>query len=292
MATEKILLVDNSPGFRDSVRDFLEHHGYRVITASDPVSAKAMMESELPLLAVIDVRLVDDTDDKDVSGLTLAKQTDPSIPKIILTGFPTYQAVREALGPSLDGLSAAVGFVAKDEGLRKLLAAIRLAGVRLNSRFEANLLKGLKVRALVALSNRMDEIGATESARRIQESADSTLRELVKSRDRENKSALQRRLIGMIGITTVFWLIAAAFVAILFDAVKPTLLSLAAGSVAGAIAVLFFRRENEARRRVCELDEELREVESQRGLIDDILELRSPSRQRPHMLEEKGHDAD
>jgi two-component system nitrogen regulation response regulator NtrX len=127
MNAGKILLVDNEPNYRDMVCQFLEDQGYEVIMASNPASAAELMKAERPALAVIDIRLLDDSDDKDETGLALAKQTDPSIPKIILTAFPNYQAVREAMKPSLDGLPAAVSFVAKQEGLYKLLEAIRLA---------------------------------------------------------------------------------------------------------------------------------------------------------------------
>jgi DNA-binding NtrC family response regulator len=123
----KILLVDNEPNYRDTVCQFLEDQGYEVITASDPASAAGLMKTEALALAVIDIRLLDDSDEKDETGLALAKQTDPSIPKIILTAFPNYQAVREAMKPALEGLPAAVGFVAKQEGLYKLLEAVKSA---------------------------------------------------------------------------------------------------------------------------------------------------------------------
>jgi two-component system NtrC family response regulator len=127
MNAGKILLVDNEPNYRDTVCQFLEDQGYEVLVASNPASAAELMKAERPALAVIDIRLLDNTDEKDETGLALAKQTDPSIPKIILTAFPNYQAVREAMKPSLDGLPAAVSFVAKQEGLYKLLEVIRLA---------------------------------------------------------------------------------------------------------------------------------------------------------------------
>lgn len=46
------------------------------------------------------------------------------IPKIILTGHPSYTAVREALGPVLDGLPPAVDFLYKHEGLEAMQRAI------------------------------------------------------------------------------------------------------------------------------------------------------------------------
>jgi predicted nucleotide-binding protein len=46
------------------------------------------------------------------------------VPKIILTGFPSYEYVREALRPRLGGLPAAADFVIKQDGPGAMLAAI------------------------------------------------------------------------------------------------------------------------------------------------------------------------
>lgn len=112
-----ILLVDNDADFLDTRREYLENAGHRVLTADSLEQARKKLADEFVHLALLDIRMVDDDDDRDTSGLTLAK--DPayrSVPKIMLTGFPTYQAVREALGPALDGLPPAVAFLAKQEG--------------------------------------------------------------------------------------------------------------------------------------------------------------------------------
>jgi DNA-binding NtrC family response regulator len=126
MSKRTILFADNDPDFLDTRREFLEKEGYRVIPATDPTEARRLLEKGGIDLAVLDVRLVNDDDEKDTSGLTLAK--DPAyrpVPKIILTNFPTYQAVREALSPALDGLPPAVDFLDKREGPDALIAAIR-----------------------------------------------------------------------------------------------------------------------------------------------------------------------
>lgn len=269
MKAEKILLVENDPGYRDSVREFLEYHGYEVLVASDPDSAKAMMESDAPSRAVIDIRLLDNTDEKDESGLTLAKETDPSIPKIIMTDFPTYQAAREALKPSFNGLPAAVGFVAKTEGLYKLLAAIQLAGAHLNPRLEAHLLKSLGVRALVAIVSRMDEIGPAELARFYQESSEAAIRELCEQIKLVARQASKLHEGGKVCGWGAFALVLTAFMA---GALKPgaTAPVSAAAAAAGALSKIagafFYRRESEALKRLSALNEELRQVERERYL--------------------------
>ncbi|MGH9842419.1 MAG: response regulator [Blastocatellia bacterium] len=159
MNSEKILLVENNSTYCDSVKKFLEQYGYQVITADAPEPALEILPRESPKAAVIDVRLRDDADEKDVSGILLAKEIDSAVPVIILTDYPTYEAVREAMAPTLDGHPPAVGFVAKQEGLYKLLSAIQLALARLNRSFEKKLLEAFDAPGLFDLQKRVVEFG-------------------------------------------------------------------------------------------------------------------------------------
>ena len=127
MAKATILLADNDLDFLKTRSEFLKQNGYNIITALDPIDAQRAIEQGKADLAILDLRLINDDDEKDLSGLGLAKESDSSIPKIILTRFPTVEAVREALGPALDGLPPAVDFVAKQEGPQVLLTAVRKA---------------------------------------------------------------------------------------------------------------------------------------------------------------------
>lgn len=122
-----ILFADNTPAFLKIRSEFLESKGYRVIPAANPAEARKLLEQGGIDLAILDIRLQDDDDDKDISGLTLAKETVPAIPKIILTAYSTVDAVREALRPQLDGLPAATEFVDKYEGTDALIQAIHRA---------------------------------------------------------------------------------------------------------------------------------------------------------------------
>jgi CheY-like chemotaxis protein len=134
MAKPIILFADNDQDFLETRTEFLEKEGYYVIPATDPTQALRVLERGEIDLAILDIRLRDDDDEKDTSGLTLAKEkTVRLVPKIILTGFPSVEAVREALKPQLDGLPAAVEFLSKEEGPDVLVWAVRRAlgpGVR------------------------------------------------------------------------------------------------------------------------------------------------------------------
>ena len=127
MARIRILFTEDDSDFLKVRAEFLERKGYQVIPATTPDEAKRILKQEQVDLAILDLRLMDDADEKDISGLILAKETARLIPKIILTSYPTYESVREALAPDLQDLPPAVAFVAKQEGPEALLAAIRRA---------------------------------------------------------------------------------------------------------------------------------------------------------------------
>lgn len=134
MTGATILFVDNDEEFLQTWREFLEQDGYQVFPAFDSVEAEVILDKRQIDLVILDIRLVNNDDKEDFSGLNLAKRIALAVPKIILTRFPTWIAVREALGSQLDGLSPAIDFVAKQDGPQALLTAIRKV-LKFKSRF-------------------------------------------------------------------------------------------------------------------------------------------------------------
>ena len=99
-----ILLADNDLDFLKSRAELLEASGYTVIKASSPEDARKLLEENYVHLALLDIRLRDDSDEKDLSGIQLARDiSNRLIPKIIITSQPSYDYVRAALGPAADG---------------------------------------------------------------------------------------------------------------------------------------------------------------------------------------------
>ena len=97
----RILLVENDERVRESYRVLLRYWGYFPVFAVG--EGKALSRDAVAkarkfhcLLALIDLRLMDDSDEDDTSGLQLAKQIYPAR-SIILTAFPTPQILREML---------------------------------------------------------------------------------------------------------------------------------------------------------------------------------------------------
>jgi predicted nucleotide-binding protein len=122
-----ILFADNDFDFLKTWCEYLEREGYHVVPASTATETRNLLLQGRVDLAILDIRLERDQDEKDKSGLNLAREVALSVPKIILTGYPTVQAVREALGPALNELPVAVDFIDKNDGPKALTDAVRKA---------------------------------------------------------------------------------------------------------------------------------------------------------------------
>ena len=150
-----ILLVDNDADTLGSSRRYLTSNGYNIQTASSAEEALRYCQQEVVHLVLIDVRLEDDKDEKDRSGLRLAAQLDPSISKIIVTGqYYTDPAdlVSRVLTPDDQGKVLASDFVKKSKDPSELLKKIQIAfqqKVKLNTDIKITFANGLNWRTLV-----------------------------------------------------------------------------------------------------------------------------------------------
>lgn len=128
MPKATILFADNDPDFLVTRAEFLRQEGYQVIPVSDVATARRMLEQGDIDLAILDIRLVNDDDEKDASGIALARDAAyRDIPKIVLTNFPSTAAAVQALRTDTDGQSPVLDFVTKEEGPEVMLKAIRQA---------------------------------------------------------------------------------------------------------------------------------------------------------------------
>lgn len=124
---EKIVLfVDNDADFLNTRTEFLEEAGYRVEKAYSRPEAHQRLAELYVHLMIVDIRLEREEDDRDTSGLSLAKQPAyRSIPKIILTAYPEhYQYVRMALRSDMGGVAPAVDFLSKGEGAEVMVQTV------------------------------------------------------------------------------------------------------------------------------------------------------------------------
>jgi 6-phosphofructokinase 1 len=126
MTTARILLVDNDPHFRHSLaEDVLALEGYTVFQAASPQAAYALLEQHLIHLAIVDMRLTNDDNPHDHSGIEFCAELPPTIPRLILTGHPEWDVVRNAMQPNANGYRVADGFLFKGEGPAGVLAEVQ-----------------------------------------------------------------------------------------------------------------------------------------------------------------------
>ena len=114
-AGARILMVDDDPGIRDVVSDFLGRHGYQVVTAGDAAEMEQELERGPVDLIVLDVMLPGE------DGLAICRRlaVAPSPPIIMLSamGEDTDRIVGLELG--------ADDYLAKPCNPRELLARVR-----------------------------------------------------------------------------------------------------------------------------------------------------------------------
>lgn len=123
---KRLLLADNRPEYRHSLRGFLELENYDVIEATSPVEAKEKLGNPGIDLALVDLRLTDDDDTADISGLEVAKLAAKlHIPCIIITAFDSVEVTRLALR-SRGAEPIADDLIPKIYGPQAVLDAIKL----------------------------------------------------------------------------------------------------------------------------------------------------------------------
>lgn len=119
-----ILFADNDPHFLKERQEFLEGEGYKIVPADSPKRAWEIFADRRVDLAILDIRLVDDKDEHDESGLKLAKEVVSQVPVIILTGFPVHKHIVEVLRMVGQESPLRLDIVGKEEGLEALSLAI------------------------------------------------------------------------------------------------------------------------------------------------------------------------
>jgi CheY-like chemotaxis protein len=115
----RILLVENDKRVRESYRVLLRYWGYFPVFAvgegrSLIRDASAKARKFHCLLALIDLRLLDDFDEDDTSGLQLAQDLNP-VRSIILSGYPNQKILRELLDKHKD-----IPFLSKADAPEKI----------------------------------------------------------------------------------------------------------------------------------------------------------------------------
>jgi len=93
MLENSVLIVDDEPIVRESIRDWLKDAGYQVATAESGEEALEMIEKQDFSVMVVDIRLPGQTG---IMVLEEVKAQRPWIKSIIITAYPSEQTVSEA----------------------------------------------------------------------------------------------------------------------------------------------------------------------------------------------------
>lgn|SRR5574341_91745 len=118
MAKPKILVVDDQPYILDLLCDFLFKEGYQVVLAESGERAAEVVKSNGIQLALIDLKLAGMDG---IATMQKIRQTDPNIPTIIITGYPTQESSVQALK------AGAYDYVSKPFRLEELKKTIERA---------------------------------------------------------------------------------------------------------------------------------------------------------------------
>jgi len=110
MQKHSVLIVDDEPIVRESIRDWLVDAGYQVATAESGEKALEMIEKEDFGVMIVDVRLPGKT------GITVLKDVKalkPQIKSIVITAYPSTELAAEAM--KLGAVDYLIKPVAPDE---------------------------------------------------------------------------------------------------------------------------------------------------------------------------------
>ncbi len=287
MTSQIILMADNNPDFLEVRREFLEDVGYTVITAYNPSDAENILKRGGVDLAILDIRMLDDDDEQDTSGLEIARKFGQALPVIMLTGYPTWEHVKAALEPNLNGLSPAVDFIAKSEGPLAMLQAVNLT--LMVPRFKRNVLDEFNAETTQAFHDSLrceEPEDLTEKFKKSLERTEQDLlqfrQELFRQSERYQEFAIRMGLLG-IGIILV-----GAFL-VFFEIMHLAVLSGVASIVSEAISILFIRRAVQSSRHVDQQYRKLQEIYQASHLISicDTIKRKSKRENTKIMVIEK-----
>lgn len=118
----RVLVVDDEPDVRKVVKRYLEKAGYEVIEAEDGEKAiAAIKEGENPLLLDVIISDIRMPKVNGVEAINYFQQQWPTVPLIVLTGFPDMEM---ATGFLKEGI---VDYLVKPVEKEKLLTAVSKA---------------------------------------------------------------------------------------------------------------------------------------------------------------------
>ena len=119
MSPGRILVVDDEESICLAMKEYLEHAGYEVDSASDRAAAEALLAPDRYAVVIADLRL----SAADASGglrlLRRVRESSPQTRTVLLTAYGSPEAEAEARRMGVDAL------LAKAAGLREVASVVR-----------------------------------------------------------------------------------------------------------------------------------------------------------------------
>jgi len=245
MSKITILLADNDTDFLATRREYLELAGYAVVPAQSPAEARQSLDTKVIDLAIFDIRLMDDDDKNDVSGIVLANDSAyRAIPKIILTGYPSADTVRKSLKTEADGKPNALDFVAKDEGPEEMLSVVRrIIGLKASQTLLNDVWRYVQHVLRVILSKPSEKTLPRDMAQL------PITAQLLEDYQVARKEVVFLFWVRLIFVVIFILLIVVAGIGVLMGQIALTLLSALPGIFAGMLAGMFNKLSANASRR-------------------------------------------
>ncbi|MBS1786145.1 MAG: response regulator [Acidobacteria bacterium] len=239
MAQYTLLLADNDVDYLESLRDYFDRKHFEVRTATNPDDAKAILEQGGIDLAILDVRLENNSNKQDISGIRILKVA-PEVPKILLTRWLNYETLRKANKESLDGKLRPAACVDKKDEFSAILSAVR---------------------------------NTLEFESRYRESSNTLVLKLNQDYEEARQQSRWNYRIGLgIAVLGAVFIFVGTYLA-LKDKTYVAVLSALAGVLAEAATLLFFKRTDSANERMDRYHQELVETRGLEILLDASEEL-------------------
>ena len=111
-----IMIVDNSKQYLDELSENLSRANYSVLKCANEKVAKETLSKNDIDLAIVDLKLKNDADPSDKSGVDLLSYIGNQIPKILISAYPEPNIIAETLRAREGGVLAH-DFIAKSLGM-------------------------------------------------------------------------------------------------------------------------------------------------------------------------------
>lgn len=125
-SSTKLLVVDDLKDWQKTIGGVLQDQGYDVSLAGSVDDAVSLLSDGEYDLALLDIRL-DETDEENIEGLTLAETIRDRWPKVkivIITGYGTPDTLQRSMEPDAQGKRLVEDFLPKGD-TDKLIATVR-----------------------------------------------------------------------------------------------------------------------------------------------------------------------